>query len=229
MNIQSVSMTRQERYSGWFYFVFQLLILPDCIMLLCGLMGIRLSSAMLNLIFFGINFTCCIAIFHRFLWKTAKHTFRSPLRFFKAVGIGYALYWCLNFIIVYLTVSFFPQYQNANDAAISGMAQDYFAAMAVGTILLAPMTEELFFRGLIFRGLYGKNKILAYSVSSAAFCIIHLLSYIGSYSPVDFLVGFIQYLPAGVVFCYAYQKADSIYAPILIHMINNAIGIFAMR
>jgi len=225
----SVSTTKQEQYLGWFYFVFQMLILPDLILIFAGLMGIQLSGTTLNLLFFIINFLCAALIFRKFLQKSAKVTFEAPLRLLKAVGIGYALYWFLNFLVVYFILMLTPQYQNANDANIQVMVHENFVPIAVGTILLAPVAEELVFRGLIFQGLHNRSRLLAYTVSSCAFCLVHLVNYIGYISPLHFLIGFVQYLPAGIAFGYAYEKADSIYAPIVIHMINNTIGIFAMR
>ena len=38
-------------------------------------------------------------------------------------------------------------------------------------------------------------------------------------------MAFLQYLPAGLCLAWAYTKADTIFAPILIHAIINAVSI----
>ena len=43
------------------------------------------------------------------------------------------------------------------------------------------------------------------------------------------LLCFVQYLPAGLCLGWAYARADSIFAPTLMHMIINLIGMLAMR
>ena len=40
---------------------------------------------------------------------------------------------------------------------------------------------------------------------------------------------FIQYLPAGLCLAWTYSKADNIFAPILVHALNNAIAIGLVR
>jgi membrane protease YdiL (CAAX protease family) len=39
----------------------------------------------------------------------------------------------------------------------------------------------------------------------------------------------VQYLPAGLALAWAYEKADTIWAPILMHMTINQISITFMR
>lgn len=225
----SVSTTKYEQYLGWFYLVFQMLILPDLIILSMRLLNLAMSAAVMNVIYFAINFLATIIIFRRFLWSSIKQSREEPLRLLKAIGFGFLLNWYLGFIVSYVTAILSPQYQNINDANINVMAQEYYLLMNIGTIVLAPMAEELLFRGLIFQGLFRRSKLLAYGVSAAVFSLIHLVSYIGLISPLHFLVGFLQYLPAGIALGYAYEKADSICAPILLHMLVNALGMFAMR
>lgn len=229
MNVLSIATTKQEQYLGWFYLVFQMLILPDLIILTMRLMGLDPTAAVVNILYFAINFLAVVILFRRFLRQSLKRALNEPMRLLKSVGVGFLLYWYLNFLVVNFVMIVSPQYQNINDANINVMAQEQFLLMTIGTILLAPVTEELLFRGLIFQGLFHRSKLLAYGVSAAAFSLIHLVGYIGLISPIHFLVGFVQYLPAGVALGYAYEKADSVCAPILIHMIINAIGMFAMR
>ena len=85
------------------------------------------------------------------------------------------------------------------------------------------------YRGLIFRNLYGKSRWAAYIVSILAFAVIHIIGYIGRYSALELLMAFLQYLPAGLCLAWAYTKADTIFAPILIHAAINFLSIHALR
>ena len=40
---------------------------------------------------------------------------------------------------------------------------------------------------------------------------------------------FVQYLPAGLILAWSYEKSNTILTPIAIHTVINAIGIYAMR
>ena len=55
--------------------------------------------------------------------------------------------------------------------------------MALGTIALAPLGEELIFRELVFHGLFRRSRVAAYCLSAALFSLIHMLNYLGSFSP----------------------------------------------
>ena len=94
---------------------------------------------------------------------------------------------------------------------------------------LAPVAEEMLYRGLIFRELSQTSKAAAYLVSMAAFAAIHVLGYIGSEDLGRLVLCFIQYLPAGLCLAWTYTKADNIVAPIVVHAIVNAVAIGALR
>ena len=111
----------------------------------------------------------------------------------------------------------------------AGMVQENFALLTIGTVVLVPITEELLFRGLIFRGIYNRSHFWAYAISAVAFSLPHVVGYIGFYDPLLLLLCFVQYLPAGLCLGWAYARADSIFAPTLMHMIINLIGMLAMR
>ena len=96
-------------------------------------------------------------------------------------------------------------------------------------MILVPPAEECLYRGLIFRKLYGKNHAVAYLVSILAFACIHILGYIGTYSPLELAIAVLQYLPAGLCLAWSYTKADTVFAPILIHAAINYVTIHGLR
>ena len=122
-----------------------------------------------------------------------------------------------------------PGFSNINDAAITELARTNYALMLIGVVFLVPLTEEMLYRGLIFRNLWQSSKVAAYLLSMAAFAAVHVLGYIGSEDIATLLICFLQYLPAGLCLAWTYTKADNIFAPILVHAIVNAIAIGALR
>ena len=97
------------------------------------------------------------------------------------------------------------------------------------TVVLVPLTEELLYRGLIFRPLYNKSPLAGYVISTFIFSALHVVSYIGSYSPLHLALCFLQYLPASICLGWAYARSDSIWSPVMIHMTINFIGALSMR
>ena len=66
-------------------------------------------------------------------------------------------------------------------------------------------------------------------MSILVFAIIHIIGYIGKYSLIEMLMAFLQYLPAGLCLAWTYSKADTIFAPIVMHAIINAVSIGLVR
>ena len=95
---------------------------------------------------------------------------------------------------------------------------------AISTIFLAPLSEECLFRGLMFGQTLKKSRLGAYALSAACFALIHVMGYLGTYTPLQLVLSLVQYLPAGLVLAWSYEKAGTIAVPILIHMIINAIS-----
>ncbi len=225
----SVSMTRQETLLGCGYLAFQLLVLPTLLQFGNDILSKPFTIAEINFLFFAINFVSTTIIFRRFLEASGKKALSNPGFVLIKSIYGFIGYWVLNYAIAMIILQISSDFYNVNDSAIDAMTNENMSLMSFGTILLAPVAEELLFRGLIFRGLYNKNNLLGYVVSTIAFACLHVIGYIGQYEPAHLALCLLQYLPAGICLAWAYAEADSIFAPILMHIAINQIGIFSMR
>ena len=124
-----------------------------------------------------------------------------------------------------LTFLLYPEFSNVNDQAIATLFREDFQLIAIAIVFLVPVAEELFFRGLIFRNLHGKNQVIAYLVSMALFSLLHVVGYIGAYSPLHLLMCFLQYLPASFCLCWCYCQTGTIITPIIMHAVTNAMSV----
>ena len=225
----TVSLTRKEVLWGWLYLAAEFLILPTVLYRAGSRLFPGISDLEVNFLYYLVNFLATLLIFHSFLsrnFSIAKETF---LRIGLYVLIGLVAYWASNLVMAELTYRIMPDFFNVNDAGIAEMSQDGFMLMVIGTVLLVPVAEECLFRGLLFRGIYGKSRFCAYLISALCFCLPHVAVYIGSYELSLLAMCFVQYLPAGLILAWSYEKSNSIVTPILIHTIINAIGIYSMR
>ena len=225
----STRQSEQEIILGWVYFFFQLLVLPSLLVWGNTRAGRPFSEAELNFTFFAINFAAVVWIFRRFLGSSFRQVRVHPAYFCQAVILGLAAYLACSKGMNWLLARIAPGFSNANDTSIAALIRGNFTLTVIGTILLVPPVEECFYRGLIFRPLYGKSPWAAYLVSMAAFSLAHIVGYLGSYSLWEMVVCFLQYLPAGLCLAWSYTKSDTIFAPIVIHALVNAWGIWQMR
>lgn len=225
----STSLRPGEFRWGLRYLLFETAFLPTIVSSLNAFFSLGLSLAQLNFLLFCVNFAAIAVIFHRFLRDSIEGALEEPVLFFRAFTLGFSAYWMGNILLSRLITWIDPTFGNVNDGAIGGMLSDFFAPMAFATVVLVPITEECLFRGLLFRGIYHKGRVFAYCVSTLAFCAIHMIPYIGFQDPMTLLLCFLQYIPAGLSFAWAYERSGTIIAPIAIHAAINAIGVAVMR
>jgi membrane protease YdiL (CAAX protease family) len=89
--------------------------------------------------------------------------------------------------------------------------------LLVAGVVVAPVVEEVFFRGFVFAGLCRRyNWQKAALISSALFAVIHL-------QPLSVIPIFIL----GYIFAYLYHRSNSIWPAILMHVSTNALGLGA--
>ncbi len=89
--------------------------------------------------------------------------------------------------------------------------------LLIGGAVVAPIVEEIFFRGFIFAGLrprHGWQR--AAVISSVLFALIHLI-------PTAIIPIFIL----GYIFAYLYHRSNSIWPAILMHSATNALALGA--
>ena len=216
-----ITLTFNEKRNGCIYLALSLLLLPGLISLL------PLDAARQNLVYYLLNFSCVILIFRRFLRMNLAVALD---RVFPVVWygiLGYLGYQTLGEMLNMLIYSLFPGFVNLNDISVALMIRENLP-LALAVILLVPVAEETLFRGLVFRGLYDRNPLLAYLVSIGTFAAIHVAGYAGVLTPLNLLLSFVQYLPAGYCLCFTYRRSGTILCPILIHMAINTMSVYAL-
>ncbi len=228
-SISSPGPRRDETIIGWCVYAFQLVLLPSLLSSVNGLFAHPFSKAEVNFTYFLLNFFSCLWVYHAFLGANFKPVKQHPILFSQAVILGLVAYWVSFTAVTWALKQLDPGYVNQNDASIAAMKKGGYYLMLLGTVVLAPLTEECVFRGLIFRNLWKTSAIAAYLFSVAAFSAVHIIGYVGVYSPLHLVLAFLQYLPAGIWLAWCYTKSGSIFGPIVMHAIINLYSLNLLR
>ena len=98
------------------------------------------------------------------------------------------------------------------------------ALLIVGMVLLAPLAEELLFRGMFLGFLVRKlsNPHVAIVVQALVFVMFHNFAYQGTFAG---NVGIAQSFVDACIFAYARIHTNSIFVPVALHMTGNAIAV----
>ena len=119
---------------------------------------------------------------------------------------------CFNLLLAQFEV------QGGQDLSTLLEQPDTLLWAAVSAVLIAPIVEEVFFRGFLFAGFrekYGWKK--AALISAILFSLVHL-------TPTTVLPIFIL----GYLFAYLYHKSGSLWLPILLHFAVNGFTFFLL-
>ena len=223
-------MTKTETIFGWiFLFLQQLLIIP--VALLLEFMGIHLSTAWLNIVFFILNFLIVVIGMQKYLRGSLRHFGKHFGHCLSIATAGFLVYWAVNMLISIAITLYWPEFTNANDANLAAISGECYWIFFACTVLLVPLTEEVLFRGVLFGSVYKLSPALAYIFSALIFSAIHVVPYIGSegFTLTAALISLVQYLPPSLCLAWVYEKSGSIFTPALVHCAVNLIGVLAMR
>ena len=125
------------------------------------------------------------------------------------------LFFILMFVWVNITTLIFPSTQNGSEmmkeaANLTGIS--YFIMRILYGSLIAPIVEELVFRGLLMTALSKfKKYYIDVVVSSTLFSLIHVLQH--GWITTDFILYFVM----GLIFCMMFRYTRSIYWAIALH------------
>lgn len=159
-------------------------------------------------IYFGLQMANCS-------WRRAFPLKRFPFYIIPALLIA-----TYGFAVISLAIKFLiPGFKSWMETMHTSYAGSNYLLMIFPLVIVGPILEELFFRGLILRGLlsrYSTKKSIL--ISSLFFAIVH-------FTPWQFVFAFI----VGIVLAWVYIKTGSLLPSMLIHATLNFSANFLIR
>lgn len=221
------NMTKSETVAGVLYLPFYVVLLSMGLLYGAELLGLSLTPVPLNGAYFVLNALFTWVLFGRFLvtsWRSIR--FWDTV---QAVILGFVLYYVLNVAVNFALQYFSLSVKSYNDDSMQALAQENYLVTVLCSVLLAPLTEEVLARGLIFGTVRKTSRIAAYAASMLFFSFIHVWQFIPSQGWAAIWPAAVLYVPASAALCWTYEKAGTVWAPVFLHMVCNAItlGLFA--
>ena len=231
-----VAPTKTELLLGVGCWLLYLVGISAMLLLLLPLLGVDLNSerggSLAQLAAFALDFILIVLVFRKFLWRSAAPLKGNGKRLLSTVLLGFAAYYLLMYLvallIAYLSLGLDVLPENLNNEVIGTIMTQYTFPMAVCTVVFAPVTEECLVRGVLFAPICRRKPWIAYLVTAALFGLLHTVPYIGTQELSVLALSFLQYLPAGIVLGWAYQRTRSIWGAIALHSLINLVAVAAM-
>ena len=216
------NLTTAEQVAGFCYLPFYVILLALGLDFVNRLFGLNMTDLHINICYFVINALMTWIIFHKFLLRS----FQS-IRFWELVQaliLGGVLYYVGLYLFSKIILLLNLEITSFNDEAVMALVAQNSTVMLVCSVFLAPVVEETLVRGLLFGAIHRKNRYVAYAVTVVFFAVIHVWQYLVIAEPVEVLLAALQYIPAGIALGWTYEKSNTIWAPIILHMVINAIS-----
>jgi membrane protease YdiL (CAAX protease family) len=220
--LREPELPRLEAMLGLVYLPFHVLGLPQLLNALATAHP-GLTTAWANGILYGLATVFVALAFGKRLYVHYGIWVDSAGGVLISLGKSFLLFIGLTVVLsVFLSVLPVENMINPNNQALLSLTGVDLRVTKALAIFLAPIVEEVLFRGVVFGSLRGKNPVAAYVVTFLVFAGAHLWPYLGQIPNLPLY--FLQYLPITMALCYSYEATGCLWTPILFHMMNNMMG-----
>lgn len=207
----------------FFYWVIYMWVLPKIIVDVLVSYGLTIESTVINAEFLNYLISVFIAILLMLpLLKKERHLDISKMAYTLILSLSIMFF--SNVIFSILLTLFNGPEASVNQSGLDMIVNFDRNKFLMIVIVLAPIFEELVFRGGIFRSIRGRKGFwTAALVSSFLFGFMHVMSSILLKEYIDLIYLFL-YGGLGIVLAWAYEYNHSIYASIILHMAYNLLA-----
>lgn len=220
-------MKTREKIAGWIYLLIHAVLMQRFILpLLLDIFtknGIEVDNLQMNVIYYVIGLVYILLFMTHFLRES--YYMEKKARLLSTVIMGFAIFYVFNVVLNYAIIIFGIEIPNANNDNIIDLISKNIYTMAAITVIMAPIVEEVLFRGVLFGTFRKKSKVLAFVVSILLFAVYHVWASVYVYQDWIYLLGMIDYLPAGFALAWVYERSNNIWYCILLHMLINGIAV----
>lgn len=213
--------SRGERIFAIGYLPMHLFLVPTLAALILG--GADADPLWINFGSYAFGLLFMVVTQWKFLRREFDTLCDNLLGCFIQVLVCYGAMLCFNLAeSIIITLIMGGEVNNPNNQAVMDLASDASGTTAAMAIFIAPIVEELMFRAGLFGWLRKYSRAGAYIASMLLFAVYHVWGF-ALEDPI-YLVYIIQYLPISYLLCRCYERTDSIWTPIFLHMLVNSIS-----
>ena len=190
-------------YKRWMTFFLILIFIPIHLSIADKVM--RINSLALSIIFTLVELAIFFYVGRKYdLFHIRKISLKDMLKWL----LSYAL-----LFLFYMLVNFLGPTQSDTTQAVKSLSLS-LPVLFLDLCILAPVTEEIFMRGML-QGTVFKNTYIGLVATSVLFAYLH-----GPYT----IPSFITYLGMGLAFGIRYKTSDNLWNSILLHVLNNLVA-----
>lgn len=222
-------MTRTQVILGWIYLLVHVAVLPFLLGLLAQYSPEPISETTANLIYYAVGIVFCLTVMFTFLRRAFDRLVDNLRLCLLTILVALMLDYALSGAAAILLMLVDGLVENPNNSAVMEMANQNGGTIKAIGIFLAPIVEEILFRGVLFGSIRTRSRLWAYIASVAAFALYHVWQYAAVSGDFTMLLYALQYIPVSIVLAWAYERSGSIWTNIFFHMGFNALTFYVLN
>ncbi|MEG0941064.1 MAG: type II CAAX endopeptidase family protein [Oscillospiraceae bacterium] len=223
------TLTKPRRIAGYVYLPFHIFVFPLFIGMLAQFLPSGLDNVAANIIYYGLGLAFCFICMWQFLRDAFDTLLDNILKVIFAILFAYIINMLLSYAVAAGLLLFLQDIPlNPNNNAVVTMADKSYNAVMGLAVFLAPIVEEILFRGVLFGGMRKHSRVLAYIITITLFAFYHIWQYALVSMDWRTLIYMVQYIPAGFALSWLYERTNCIWAPIFLHTAMNLISMLVL-
>ena len=220
-------MTRTQAVLGWIYLPVHIVVLPLLLNILNSVMAQPMTSGELNAVYYLFSTVVILAVTLRYLRSSFDVLLDNRRGCFMTVVMMVLSNYAMSLFMSLLLMLLGLVQENATTEMVAlSQGRDYAMLKAVA-VFLAPIAEEVLFRGLVFGNLKDKSRTVAYLLSCGLFALLHVWQFAVEQQDITYFLMMVQYLVPGLVLAWAYDHSGSLWTSIGLHAAVNALATWA--
>ncbi len=220
------TMTKPQRTAGLIYLPFYMVVLPLFVVMLAALSPETYNDVTANAVYYGIGLIFCLVPLRKYLRSAFDVLLDNLGTNFAALAFGYII----NILLGYLATGLIFTIMGDKITSLNNQISAFESSRAViaMAIFVAPVIEEVLFRGVVFGALAPKHRRIAFVVSIGLFAFYNVWQFALAAMNLTVFVYMIAYIPLGYVLAWAYEKTNCIWVSILLHILINAMSLLVL-
>lgn len=174
----------------------------------------------------AVCFLLTVILYRRFLRDSLRAAVQGDRRrFWKGFFLGCVLYWIPALLVMGVgTLAPEGLIRQPHQDQLNSLGEQNLPALWIMSVCLAPVTEEVLYRGVFFSLSRDPHRAVGYVLTAALFALAHMAAYLTDMNAATFLYNLISYSIPGLALCYAYESSGNIFAAILLHFSINLVS-----
>lgn len=219
------TMDKSQQRAGYIYLPFHIIILPLFINMLATYLPGGLGETAANSIYYGLGFAFCLVCMWKYLRSAFDLLLDNMATNIMAMLFGGVSYLLLSYLASGVLFAILGDAQIAsNNETISEISVESSRQLLGLAVFIAPIIEEVLFRGVIFGALAQKHRRAAFIVSITLFAFYNVWQLALTTMDWTMFVYMIMSIPMGYAMAWVYEKTNCLWAPIFLHMLINMLS-----